>query len=253
MPRLCPASDLGVRWAEANVHLRAEFMESIAYFSRNGRKAPHEVTIRLDGRIVYINCNCPLGLQKKICRHKINAIRADKVKSHPSTSEEDIERLRLLFGVNSTLRHHLEEKWRLLREYAFDNPENEEEVEDKRRILGETFANGFLNENMNQAYKPFDTAEWEDSREIIADGLKCSVTLKYMSHDGVATTRDVLIDEIFASNLHYYVIGYCNLRKQKRTFRADRIQDIIFGSECTKTEKSIILDVLFQENPSSMQ
>jgi hypothetical protein len=65
---LLPAAHLE-RWAEANIHLGAEYMESIAYYSRNGRKAPHEVTISRDGRIVYINCNCPLGLQKKICRH----------------------------------------------------------------------------------------------------------------------------------------------------------------------------------------
>lgn len=90
---------------------------------------------------------------------------------------------------------------------------------------------------MNQAYKPFNTAEWEDSREIIADGLKCSVTLKYMSHDGVATTRDVLIDEVFASNLHYYLIGYCSLRKQKRTFRADKIQVSYLGVNAQRAKR----------------
>lgn len=68
-------------------------MESIIYYSRNSKKAPFEVTIELDGLTAYINCNCPLGQEKKICRHKINAIRGDKEKRHQSTSDEVIKRL----------------------------------------------------------------------------------------------------------------------------------------------------------------
>ena len=99
-------------------------MEAVVYYSRNGNKPPFEVTIETDGQLVYINCNCPLGIEKKICRHKINAIRGDREKRAASTSDAVITRLRNLFGVRSTLRQHLEEKWRTLREYAAENPDN---------------------------------------------------------------------------------------------------------------------------------
>ena len=224
-------------------------MEAIVYYSRNGKKPPFEVTVELDGQIVYINCNCPLGLEKKICRHKINAIRGDKENRHPSTSDEVIMRLRCLFEITSTLRQHLEEKWRLLREFSSENPNKEEETGNKRRILGEAFANGFLNENATRIREPFDAEEWEDARDTYADGLKCPVILKYVNHEGVATTRDVLVEEIFVSNSSFYFLGYCNFRKQKRTFRVDRIQGINFGQECTQSDKSILLDVVFQGNP----
>ena len=92
-------------------------METIIYYSRNSKKTPFEVNIDLDGQTVYINCNCELGLDKKICRHKINAIRGDKENRHQSTSDEIIIKLRSLFGTSSTLRQHLEEKWKLLREF----------------------------------------------------------------------------------------------------------------------------------------
>jgi hypothetical protein len=228
-------------------------MESIVYYSRNGKKPPFEVTIEIDGQIVYINCNCPLGLEKKICRHKINAIRGDKKKSHSSTSDEVITRLRCLFGITSTLRQHLEEKWRLLREFTSESPDNEEAVGNKRRILGEAFANGFLNENATQIREPFDAEVWEDARETYADGLVCPVTLKYVNHEGVATSRDVLVEEIFVSNSSFYILGYCSLRKQRRTFRVDRIQGIKFDQEVTQSDKNILLDVIFRGNQSSAQ
>jgi hypothetical protein len=224
-------------------------METIVYYSRNAKKPPFEVTIELDGQTAYINCDCPLGQEKKICRHKINAIRGDKAKRHESTSDEVITRLRHLFAPSSTLRQHLEEKWRSLRIFASEHPESEEEIGNKRRILGEAFANGFLNENVYRPQELFDAEEWEDARETLVDGLNCSVTLKYVNHEGAATTRDVLVDEVFVSNSKYYMLGYCSLREQKRTFRVDRIQGIDFGSECTAREKSILLDVVFQGNP----
>ncbi|HAR45080.1 MAG TPA: hypothetical protein DCS05_02600 [Nitrospiraceae bacterium] len=123
-------------------------METIVYYSRNGKKAPFEVSIKIDGQLTYINCNCPLGIDKKICRHKINAIRGDREHSARWTSEAAIKTLSALFGTHTILRQHLEENWRLLREYAFDNPDNEEEISKKRKILGETLANGFLNESI---------------------------------------------------------------------------------------------------------
>jgi len=224
-------------------------METIVYYSRNAKKPPFEVTIEIDGQTAYINCNCPLGQEKKICRHKINAIRGDKQKRHQSTSDEVIARLRHLFGTMSTLRQHLEEKWRSLREFAAEHPDIEDEIGNKRRILGEAFANGFLNENAYRPQGPFDADEWEDARETLINDLNCPVTLKYISHEGIATTRDVLVNEVFVSNANFYMLGNCSLRKQKRTFRVDRIQGIDFGPECKASDKSILLDVIFQGNP----
>jgi WYL domain len=224
-------------------------MLTIIYYSRNAKKPPFEVTVKTEGQLVNINCNCSLGLEKKICRHKINAIRGDKENRHSSTTDEVISQLRHLFGTFSTLRQHLEEKWRLLREYVSENPENEEEIENKRRILGEAFANGFINENSSHTHEPFDADVWEANRDTYINGLSCPAALTYVGHDGVASTRDILIEEVFISNSRFYFLGYCNLRKQKRTFRVDRIHGINFGQKCTQSEKSLLLDVVFQGNP----
>lgn len=226
-------------------------MNTIIYYSRNAKKLPFEVTIKTEGQLVNINCNCSLGLEKKICRHKINAIRGDKENRHSSTTDEVIAQLRHLFGTFSTLRQHLEEKWRLLRVYSSENPDNEEEIENKRRILGEAFSNGFTNENSSHTREPFDADVWEANRDIYVNGLNCPAALVYVGHDGIATTRDILIEEVFISNSRFYFLGYCNLRKQKRTFRVDRIHGINFGQECTQSEKSLLLNVVFQGNPAS--
>jgi len=224
-------------------------MEKIVYYSRNGKKPPFEVTVEIDGQLVYINCKCPLGIDKKICRHKINAIRGDKEHSADSTSESDIKRLRNLFGTRTTLRQHLEEKWRVLREYADEHPDDEEEISKKRKILGEAFANGFINDNTLDNREPFDADKWEDNREIYASGLNCNVILKYENHDGVDSTREVDVNEIFVSNLLFYLSGLCHLRKEARTFRVDRIQGVTFHQECSLNDKNILLDVIFQGNP----
>ena len=227
-------------------------METLIYYSRNRKNPPFEVTIKIDGQIVYIDCNCPLGLQKKICRHKINAIRGDKEKRAESTAISVIIRLRNLFGPRSTLRQHLEEKWRMLRIYAGENPDNEEEIEKKRKILGEAFANGFVNEFIPYDREPFDADVWEDSRDIYADGLECQVTLKYENGCGEITDRKVDVIEVFINDSRFYIYGYCHLRKEKRTFRADRIQGVTFQQDCSENEKSTLLDVIFQGNPRAI-
>ncbi len=224
-------------------------MEEIVYYSKNRKNSPFKVTIQIDGKIVYINCNCPLGTEKKICRHKINAIRGDKENRHNSTSDAVIDRLRQLFGVRTSLRQHLEEKWRMLREYASEHSDNEEEIQKKRKILGEAFANGFVNEYESYNREPFDADSWEDNREIYADGLGCHVILKYVDNEGVATSSEVDIHEIFISNSRFYIRGYCHLRNQERTFRIDRIQGLTFHEKCSQHEKSILLDVMFQGKP----
>ena len=226
-------------------------METIIYYSRNAKKPPFEVTIETDGQLVYINCNCPLGVEKKICRHKINAIRGDREYGADSTSESAIKRLKNLFGLHTTLRQHLEEKWRALREYSYEHPDNEEEISNKRKILGEAFANGFINDNALHDREPFDADAWEGSREIYADGLDCHVILKYENYDGIDSIREVDVNEIFASNLRFYLSGYCHLRKEVRTFRVDRIQGVTFNEECSQKDKSILLDAIFQGNPTA--
>lgn len=225
-------------------------MEVIIYYSKNGKKPPFQVNIELDRNIAYINCDCELGFEKKICRHKINAIRADKENRHPSTSDEVISKLRFLFGMHSSLRQHLEEKWKLLREFSSENSENEEEISNKRRVLGEAFANGFLNENTSQGYEPFDVEIWEGARETLTSDLKCLTSLKYINHDGITTTRNVIVEEIFTSNSKHYFLGYCYLRNERRTFRVDRIHGIDFGEGCSQSEKSLLLDIIFQGKPS---
>jgi hypothetical protein len=234
---------IGHKWSKA--------METIIYYSRNGKKPPFEVTIEIDGQLVYINCNCPLGIDKKICRHKINAIRGDREHSADSTSDVVIKRLRNLFGLSTTLRRHLEGKWRVLREYVAEHPANEEEINKKRKIFGEAFANGFKNDNTLCDREPFDADAWEGNREIYANGLACHVILKYENYDGADTFREVDVNEIFVSNLRFYISGYCHLRKQVRTFRIDRIQGVTFNQECSQKDKSTLLDVIFQGYPTA--
>jgi len=227
-------------------------MEIITYYSRNGKKPPFEVTIEIEGQLVYINCNCPLGVEKKICRHKINAIRGDRQTSAESTSDAVIKKLKNLFGTTSILRQHLEGKWRMLREFAGEHPDNEEEINKKRKILGEAFANGFINDHTIFDGEPFDADEWEENRAIYADGLECNVILKYENYEGVATVREVNVNEIFVSNLRFYIRGYCHLRNEVRTFRIDRIQEVTFGQECLQSDKSTLLDVILQGSPSTI-
>jgi hypothetical protein len=226
-------------------------METIVYYSRNWKKPPFEVTIEINGQLAYINCNCPLGIDKKICRHKINAIRGDRQHSADSTSEASIKRLRNLFGLHTTLRQHLEEKWRNLREYSYEHPDNEEEISRKRKILGEAFSNGFINDNTPNNRELFDADEWEGNREIHADGLDCHVIMKYENYEGVDTTREVDVKEVFISNSRIYLSGYCHLRKEVRTFRVDRIHGVTFHQGCSQKDKSILLDVIFQGNPTA--
>lgn len=124
-------------------------METLIYYSRNAKKEPFKVTVQIDSDTAYINCNCELGLEKKICRHKINAIRADKSKSHTDTTDETIQRLKQLFNpYKSSLRHHLEENWELVRVYEHQHPDDKEKISEMRRKLGEAYANGFVNDNI---------------------------------------------------------------------------------------------------------
>lgn len=150
-------------------------MEMIKYYSKNGKKPPFEVDIQADGKTVYVNCNCEPGIEKNICRHKINAIRGDKENRHSSTSDEVILRLRSLLGMSSSARLHLEEQWRLLREFSSKYPGNEAEISNKRKLLGMDFANGFLNSHPYKNNVSLDTKLLE-SADNYNNELRCSVT-----------------------------------------------------------------------------
>ena len=83
----------------------------------------------------------------------------------------------MIFGPSSTLRLHLEEKWRLLREFSFNHPEANEEIEEKRKILGEAFSNGYLNQNIYKVREPFDAEAWEAERIVFVQDLTCNASL----------------------------------------------------------------------------
>lgn len=221
-------------------------MEIIKYYSKNGKKPPFEVDIQTDGQMVYINCNCELGVEKKICRHKINAIRGDKENRHPSTSDTVIARLKSLFGTSSVARSHLEDQWRLLREFSSQHPDNKTEIAARRKILGMAFANGFLNTSPQKSNTPFDAETWEADREVYIKGLTCLATLDYATDDGEATVRDVEIEEVFINNSKFYLLGFCRLRQIVRTFRVDRIREISFSQEAPQREQRILLNIISQ-------
>jgi hypothetical protein len=221
-------------------------MEIITYLSRNAKKPPFEVLIQIQGNLTFINCNCALGQEKKICRHKINAIRGDKDKKHRDTTESTIEHLKMIFGSSSSLRQHLEEKWRILREFSANHPEAGEQIEKKRKILGEAFSNGFLNQNIYKIGEPFDADAWEAERSVFVQDLTCNASLIYTDNEGKTTQRDVIIDEVFSSNEVFYFLAHCLMRKQTRTFRVDRIQGIEFPLTCNQATKSLLLDIIFR-------
>lgn len=221
-------------------------MESLVYYSRNRKNPPFEVTIKLDGRMVYIDCNCELGIERKICRHKINAIRGDKENRHMLTKDETIQRLRREFGTHSSLRQHLEEKWRALREFSSEFPNEAQAISRKRQLLGETFSKGFCNEVMKPHQEPFDAEEWEEQRNMISNNLSISATLTYINYEGEITRRDVIVNEVFSQGSILYLSAHCKLREQTRTFRVDRIHGIEFSGEASSTGKSELLDVIFQ-------
>jgi len=221
-------------------------MEKITYLSRNAKKPPFEVSIEIQGDLTFINCNCALGQEKKICRHKINAIRGDKRNKHQDTTESTIALLRMIFSPGSTIRQHLEDKWQLLREFSAIHPEAEEQIEEKRKILGEAFSNGFLNQNIDKTRVPFDADAWEAERRVIVKDLTCNASLTYIDNEGQITQREVIVEEVFSSNETFYLLAYCLVRKQTRTFRVDRIQRIEFPLTCDQATKSLLSDIIYR-------
>jgi DNA polymerase III epsilon subunit family exonuclease len=60
--------------------------------------------------------------------------------------------------------------------------------------------------------------------EIIRSGKELRVT--YVSRDGDLTERTIIPEEIVRRHDYLYLIGYCYLRKERRTFRLDRILNL---------------------------
>ena len=134
----------------------------------------------------------------------------------------------------------------MLRVYASDFPEDEDGIAEKRRILGEAFANGFFNEYIYPEKEPFDADSWEDERQTIADGLNCQLLLNYLDGKGQVTERKMDVKEIFINRSEYYLYGYCHLRNQDRTFRVSRVQGATFLQDSSQYEKSVVTKAIFQ-------
>lgn len=183
-------------------------------------------------------------MDKKICRHKINAIRGDKEHKAEATSDAVIPRLKKLFGIRTTLRQYLEDNWRNLREYAGAYPDNSEEIENRRKIIGEALSNGFVNTFVAPEYEPFDFESWESSREILFDHLDCRVDLTYEDDQGETTTRCVDVSEVFLKDSRVFLFGFCHLRGENRSFRSDRIKNLVVDQNCKENEKNIFREIM---------
>lgn len=116
------------------------------YYSRNGKKDPFKVTVRTDGDVFFIDCDCPLGLDRKICRHKINAIRGDRSKASKTTTDSTLTFLRRALHEKTSLRQRLENGWLAIRHHTHQKPDDKDGEHRLRRELGELFASGFKNE-----------------------------------------------------------------------------------------------------------
>lgn len=60
--------------------------------------------------------------------------------------------------------------------------------------------------------------------EIIRSGKELHIT--YISRDGDLTERTIMPEEIVRRHDYLYLIGYCYLRNERRTFRLDRILNL---------------------------
>ena len=142
-------------------------METLTYYSKNGKNTPFEVTITIGDKFTFVNCNCPLGHEYKFCRHAINAIRGKRSTSSQPTNERVIDRLKKIFGPRSTMRAYMEDEWRKIREYSSSHPDDKEAVEKHRLSLGTTFANGFRNRFIPYENERFDIDGWDSDRNIL--------------------------------------------------------------------------------------
>ncbi|MDD3814398.1 MAG: WYL domain-containing protein [Desulfocapsaceae bacterium] len=225
-----------------------EIENAIVYYSRNAKKQPFKVTIKKDQDLVYVNCDCPLGLEKKLCRHKINAMRGDRENKSSLTSEETIEQLRKLFCNSSSARNFLEDEWRKLREFSHSFPGNEDEIQNRRKRIGMALANGF--ENTIEGPHYFNIRSWEENRIPLADNLYAPVLFKYTDSDGETTEREVTVFEIFSNNSNFYLYGYCHLRHGMRTFALNRIDTVYFSSLSLNKDKIDLLNDVKKQIPN---
>jgi DNA polymerase III alpha subunit (gram-positive type) len=61
---------------------------------------------------------------------------------------------------------------------------------------------------------------------LIQESMAAKQTLKFRylsSHSGQVTQREVIPQEIKQDNKYSYLVGYCCLKKEQRTFRLDNI------------------------------
>ncbi len=65
----------------------------------------------------------------------------------------------------------------------------------------------------------------KDLQEAI--NLKARLKIKYLSSQNAeVTVREVIPSQIKQENNRYYLLGYCNLRKEERIFAVDGILDL---------------------------
>ena len=163
-----------------------------------------------------------------------------------------LKRLGSLFGTRTPLRKHLEEKWRMLRDYVRNNPDNNKETSKKRKILGESFANDFLNDTTPDNRKPLNKESWKENREIHIKCVKCKIKIKYVDNDDKETVRKVDVIEVFSRNNKYYLHGFCYLRSYFRTFRVDRIHSVTFENEVLNDDENKIIDIIYKVAPKAL-
>ncbi|NLD39106.1 MAG: hypothetical protein GX654_19780 [Desulfatiglans sp.] len=69
---------------------------------------------------------------------------------------------------------------------------------------------------------------WRDSCNTLISGISIPIGMKYIDAQGTVTNRQVEVNKIFRSDDHSrYFSGFCFLRENHRTFREDRIEEII--------------------------
>lgn len=73
-------------------------------------------------------------------------------------------------------------------------------------------------------------APMDEKRYVMADKILWPVKIKYRNFQGEASERTVDVQCIYGdkeSNLPSHIDGYCHKRKERRTFRLDRVDEII--------------------------
>lgn len=108
-------------------------------------------------------------------------------------------------------------------------------------------------ENQDHCNESFNTDHWEGSFWEAQDPLPAKSKLKFIYTDGSGkeTNRTIDTEKYGRYGSTTLIIGYCHLRKAKRTFRADRIKSCInLESNETITDVESFLQKKYDESPN---